>query len=112
MSIEVRTLTPESSSYAHFRYNQLVQPGVPTIEYARFGSVLLDAGLSVKVLATAIEANPDITLGSRHDVYKALNQGLRLLIQSALKTASKRNGKADGKAETVLRNNLPDLFPN
>ena len=112
MSIEVRTLDPTSSSYLHFRYNTLVQPGVPTIEYARFGSVLLDSALAVKVLAVALEGNPETSLGSKQDVYKALNQGLRILIQSALRASLKKAGKADGDAEKVLRNHVPDLFTN
>ena len=112
MSIEVKTLTPESSSYLHFRYNTLVQPGVPTIEYARYGSVLLDSALAIKVLAVAIESNPELPLGGKIDLYKAVNQGLRILQQTALKAALKKQGKMDGQAEKALRNHLPDLFTN
>jgi len=110
MSISIRTLTPDSSSYLHLRYNTLVKDGEPTIEYARFGSVLLNDTLATAVLAVVLEANPEVPLRTDKDIYTALNQGLRSLIQSALRTASKRQSKASGRAETILRDKLPGLF--
>lgn len=109
MAINIRQIASDNS---HLRYNTNVSAGESVIEFARFGSVLVNGPVGIAAVSVYIAANPDVKITSAATAETAINYGLRLLVQSAISVAIKRPNKSVGAAETALRQHLPGLFPN
>jgi hypothetical protein len=108
MTINVRTI---DASNSHLRYNTNVVAGDTIVEFARFGSVLVNRTVAVAAISAFLAANPDAKITSAQSADNAINGGLRILTQSAISTAIRKPLKTAGTAETIVSAHLPGLTP-
>lgn len=110
MAINVRTIDANNS---HLRYNVNVTAGEPVIEFARFGSVLVNRNVAVAAISAFLAANPDAKITSAASAENAINGGLRILTQSAISAVIRKPNKSAATAESVVSAHLPGLIgPN
>ena len=109
MAINVRTI---DASNSHLAYNKNVVAGDSIVEYARFGSVLVNHTVAIAAISAFLAANPDATINSAASAESAINYGLRILTQNAISALVRKPNKSAASAETAVNSHLPGLTPS
>lgn len=98
-TINYRTIDADNS---HLRFNTLVTAGEIVIEFARFGSVLVNRETAVIAIAETLLNEPDLKIKTESDFHGAINRGLRYLTQFALQYRAKKPLKTAQQSETTV----------
>lgn len=113
MSVNYRQI---DSANSHLRYNKLVNAGETVIEFARFGSVLVNAEIAIIAISAFLDYGKsygyDFDVRSETLADNAVNYGLRILIQRALNAGKSKPSKNADAAREIVTKHLPRLIGN
>jgi hypothetical protein len=113
MSVNYRQIASDNS---HLRYNQNVNAGETIIEFARFGSILVNADIAIVAISAFLDYGKsygyDFPIKSETLADNAINYGLRILIQRALNAGLRKPSKTADAARDIVAKQLPRLIGN
>ena len=108
-------IRPIDSTNSHLNYNRNVQPTQPVIEFARFGSVLINHAVAIAVLESAFLGSPGISVNpddirDLKTAHRVLNFGLRAATQREITRILRKPTKSHDTATEIVAKHLPGLI--